>query len=41
MDAFAPIGPAVVTKDDIVDPHTLQLTCSVNGEVKQVLKTKK
>ena len=36
MDAFAPIGPALVTKDVIEDPHNLNLTCTVNGVVKQV-----
>ena len=38
MDSFAPIGPAVVTKEDIEDPHNLNLSCMVNGEVKQVDK---
>jgi 2-keto-4-pentenoate hydratase/2-oxohepta-3-ene-1,7-dioic acid hydratase in catechol pathway len=38
MDSFAPIGPAVVTKEDILDPHNLNLSCMVNGEVKQVDK---
>ena len=36
MDAFAPIGPAVVTKDEILDPHNLHLSCTVNGLTKQV-----
>ena len=40
MDSFAPIGPAVVTKEDIEDPHNLNLSCMVNGEVKQVDKAK-
>jgi len=35
MDAFAPIGPAIVTKEEIGDPHNLNLSCTVNGEVKQ------
>jgi len=35
MDAFAPIGPAIVTKEDIGDPHNLNLSCTVNGVVKQ------
>jgi len=35
MDAFAPIGPAVVTKDEILDPHNLHLSCTVNGVTKQ------
>jgi 2-keto-4-pentenoate hydratase/2-oxohepta-3-ene-1,7-dioic acid hydratase in catechol pathway len=34
-DTFAPIGPYLVTKDEIKDPHKLQLTLKVNGTVKQ------
>ena len=34
-DTFAPIGPWLVTKDEIRDPHKLQLTLTVNGAVKQ------
>ena len=37
MGAFAPIGPAVVTKEEVGDPHNLNLSCTVNGDVKQVL----
>ena len=36
MKAFAPIGPAIVTKDVIGDPNSLDLSCKVNGEIKQV-----
>ena len=36
MESFAPIGPAVVTKEEIADPHNLNLSCKVNNEVKQV-----
>jgi 2-keto-4-pentenoate hydratase/2-oxohepta-3-ene-1,7-dioic acid hydratase in catechol pathway len=38
-DTFAPIGPALVTADEIPDPHRLQLTLSVNGTVKQRFNT--
>src|SRR5882672_11792416 len=34
-DTFAPIGPYIVTKDEIRDPQKLQLTLKVNGTVKQ------
>jgi 2-keto-4-pentenoate hydratase/2-oxohepta-3-ene-1,7-dioic acid hydratase in catechol pathway len=34
-DTFAPIGPYIVTADEIKDPHKLQLTLKVNGTVKQ------
>jgi len=35
MDKFCPIGPAIVTKDDISNPSNLDLSCSVNGVIKQ------
>ena len=38
-DTFAPIGPALVTADEVPDPHRLQVTLSVNGEVKQNFNT--
>jgi 2-keto-4-pentenoate hydratase/2-oxohepta-3-ene-1,7-dioic acid hydratase in catechol pathway len=31
----APTGPWLVTKDEIPDPHDLQLRCWVNGELRQ------
>ncbi len=31
-DSFGPIGPWLVTKDEISDPQNLGLTCDVNGE---------
>lgn len=31
-DSFGPIGPWLVTKDDVADPQSLRLTCDVNGE---------
>jgi len=38
-DTFAPIGPALVTADEVPDPHRLQITLSVNGTVKQRFNT--
>jgi len=35
MDAFSPIGPEIVTKDEIPDPHKLAIKCRVNGVTKQ------
>ena len=32
-DTFGPIGPWVVTTDDIPDPHTLQITCTHDGNL--------
>jgi len=40
MDASAPIGPWIVTKDEIKDPHSLSLTLRVNGEIRQSSNTK-
>ena len=33
--SFSPIGPLLVTPDEIPDPQNLNLTLSVNGEVRQ------
>lgn len=34
-DTFAPIGPYIVTADEIADPQKLAITLTVNGAVKQ------
>lgn len=34
-DSFAPIGPWLVTKDEIQDPHNLRLWLSLNGKIVQ------
>lgn len=39
FDTFLPLGPALVLKDEIPDPHQLQLSCKVNGNVVQDWKT--
>ena len=36
---FAPLGPWIVTADEIVDPHELPLKLWVNGELKQNFNT--
>jgi 2-keto-4-pentenoate hydratase/2-oxohepta-3-ene-1,7-dioic acid hydratase in catechol pathway len=38
-ETFAPIGPYIVTADEIPDPHNLQVKLWVNGEVKQNYNT--
>jgi len=38
-DTFAPIGPFLVTADEIADPHKLQIKLWVNGTVKQNFNT--
>ncbi len=35
QDTFAPIGPCLVSKDEIPDPHNLRLRLWVNGELRQ------
>jgi 2-keto-4-pentenoate hydratase/2-oxohepta-3-ene-1,7-dioic acid hydratase in catechol pathway len=35
LDTFCPLGPVVVTADEIPDPQALRLVCRVNGEVVQ------
>jgi 5-oxopent-3-ene-1,2,5-tricarboxylate decarboxylase / 2-hydroxyhepta-2,4-diene-1,7-dioate isomerase len=39
IDTFGPMGPALVTADEIKDPHKLEITTEVNGEVKQKAST--
>lgn len=35
FDTHGPIGPWIVTADEITDPHGLKLSCKVNGETRQ------
>ena len=35
LDGFCPMGPALVTVDEIPDPQRLKLFCRVNGVTKQ------
>jgi 2-keto-4-pentenoate hydratase/2-oxohepta-3-ene-1,7-dioic acid hydratase in catechol pathway len=39
-ETFGPIGPWLVTKDEIPDPQNLSMTLTVNGEVRQKGSTK-
>lgn len=39
FDTFGPIGPWLVTTDEIPDPQTLSMELKVNGEVKQKSST--
>jgi 2-keto-4-pentenoate hydratase/2-oxohepta-3-ene-1,7-dioic acid hydratase in catechol pathway len=39
LDTFCPIGPAVVTLDEIGDPEDLAISCVVNGETVQQDRT--
>lgn len=40
QDTFAPMGPILVTKDEIPNPHDLNLSLKVNGVEKQNANTK-
>jgi 2-keto-4-pentenoate hydratase/2-oxohepta-3-ene-1,7-dioic acid hydratase in catechol pathway len=39
LDTFCPMGPYIVSKDEIADPQNLTIRCWVNGEVRQDSKT--
>jgi 2-keto-4-pentenoate hydratase/2-oxohepta-3-ene-1,7-dioic acid hydratase in catechol pathway len=39
FDTFTPLGPAIITTDEITDPQDLRVTLSVNGEVRQDYST--
>ena len=40
LPGSCPIGPCIVTKDEVEDPHSLNIECCVNGIVKQKSNTK-
>ncbi len=39
VDTFLPVGPHVVTKDEIQDPYALEIATYLNGEVRQKSNT--
>lgn len=39
LDTFGPIGPYLVPKDQIADPHKLDITLKINGEIRQKSNT--
>lgn len=39
IDTFCPIGPWIVTADEVPDPHSLAMELRVNGDVRQVGNT--
>jgi 2-keto-4-pentenoate hydratase/2-oxohepta-3-ene-1,7-dioic acid hydratase in catechol pathway len=39
FDTFAPMGPAIVTKDEVPNPHNLHITLKRNGKVEQNANT--
>jgi len=40
FDTFAPMGPHIVSADDIADPHALDISLRINGEVLQRSNTR-
>ena len=38
-DTFCPLGPVLVTVDELADPADLAIRCRVNGEVRQDART--
>ncbi len=39
LDTFCPYGPSIVTANEIGNPHNLDLSLSVNGEIRQTSNT--
>jgi 2-keto-4-pentenoate hydratase/2-oxohepta-3-ene-1,7-dioic acid hydratase in catechol pathway len=39
LDTFCPMGPWIVTADEIQDPQALRIECRVNGELRQAATT--
>jgi 2-keto-4-pentenoate hydratase/2-oxohepta-3-ene-1,7-dioic acid hydratase in catechol pathway len=35
LDTFCPLGPWIVTKDEISDPQSLEIQCRINGKLMQ------
>lgn len=40
FDTHGPVGPWIVTADEVPDPHALDLRCHVNGELRQSSNTR-
>lgn len=40
FDSFGPMGPALVTRDEIQDPHALEISLTVNGVERQRANTR-
>lgn len=40
LDGYTPMGPCIVTADEIADVHNLSIRCYVNGELRQDSNTK-
>jgi 2-keto-4-pentenoate hydratase/2-oxohepta-3-ene-1,7-dioic acid hydratase in catechol pathway len=40
LDGSCPLGPWIVTADELLNPHDLEIVCRVNGQVKQRSNTR-
>jgi 2-keto-4-pentenoate hydratase/2-oxohepta-3-ene-1,7-dioic acid hydratase in catechol pathway len=40
LDTFGPIGPVIVTPEDIGDPQNLEIECRLNGQIVQKSNTR-
>ena len=40
LDSFCPLGPWLVSSDEIPDPHALSIQCRVNGQLRQDSNTR-
>jgi 2-keto-4-pentenoate hydratase/2-oxohepta-3-ene-1,7-dioic acid hydratase in catechol pathway len=40
QDTFGPVGPCLVTRDELTDPQVLGIRCSVNGRILQNSNTR-
>ena len=40
FDTFAPMGPAIVTEDEVPDPHALDISLEIGGEILQRSNTR-
>lgn len=40
FDTFAPMGPCIVTRDEIADPHALDISLEIGGEILQKSNTR-
>lgn len=40
FDTHAPFGPWITTRDEVAEPHALDIRCLVNGEVRQSSNTR-
>ncbi len=40
LPTFCPMGPAIITRDEIADPHSLSISLSINGEMLQNSNTR-